>query len=365
VNQPAIVIDNVTKTFADVQAVKGITLTIGEGEFFSLLGPSGCGKTTLLRMIAGFEHQTSGQVLIRGNDMTGVPPHKRPVNMVFQSYALFPHMSVFENVAFGLKIKKSCPSAEIAQRVEEALTLVRLPHLAHRYPRELSGGQQQRVAFARAIVNKPFVLLLDEPLSALDPRIREEMQTELARFKRELGITFVMVTHDQSEAFALSDKVAVFNAGQLEQIGTPQDIYERPRSAFVADFIGHTNVLQAKVVEQQGQLTVVALPGDTRIFGTLADGASVEKDDDVTVWIRTDAIDVILSTDPEPAVSSKDFNVLSGTIIHRSYQGNTSDFIIKTGELTVTASIETARALQVSGAEVTLTMLPQRTHILK
>jgi spermidine/putrescine transport system ATP-binding protein len=175
---------NVTKSFQDVQAVKGISLAVGEGQFFSLLGPSGCGKTTLLRMIAGFETPTTGQILVSGKDMAGVPPHKRPVNMVFQSYALFPHLTVFENVAFGLKVGKKCPSADISERVKEALSLVRLPHVAERYPRELSGGQQQRIAFARAIVNKPFVLLLDEPLSALDPHIRQEMQAELARFKK-------------------------------------------------------------------------------------------------------------------------------------------------------------------------------------
>jgi spermidine/putrescine transport system ATP-binding protein len=365
VNEPAIRISNVSKLFADFYAVKDINLTIEEGEFFSLLGPSGCGKTTLLRMIAGFEHPSVGQVLIAGKDMSGVPPHKRPVNMVFQSYALFPHMSVFDNVAFGLRITKRCAEAEIPQRVQEALELVRLPHLAHRYPRELSGGQQQRVAFARAIVNKPFVLLLDEPLSALDPRIREEMQTELARFKKELGITFVMVTHDQSEAFALSDNIAVFNVGRLEQVGTAQNIYERPQSAFVADFIGHTNVLQAKVVEPKGELALLSLPGERHIYGVLPEGLTVSKDQDVTVWIRTDAIE-LSDIASESQLSSTERNILAGTILHRSYQGKTSDFVIKAGELTFVASIASQKALQLNGSDdVAISIPPRRTHVLR
>lgn len=365
-SEPAIRIENVTKSFADVQAVKGISLTIGEGEFFSLLGPSGCGKTTLLRMIAGFEHPTSGLVVIGGQDMKNVPPHKRPVNMVFQSYALFPHMSVFENVAFGLKTaagKQRCPSGEIPERVQHALELVRLPHLAHRFPRELSGGQQQRVAFARAIVNRPFVLLLDEPLSALDPRIRQEMQTELARFKKELGITFVMVTHDQSEAFALSDKIAVFNAGSVEQVATPQEIYERPESAFVADFIGHTNILPARVVEIEGALALLSVGNQTKIWGKLPANFSGQRDQEVTVWIRTDAVDVA-HEDDAPDSSSAKSNVLGGIVLHRSYQGNTSDVVVKSAELTITASIASAKADSLTGGEVKLLISPERTHVL-
>jgi spermidine/putrescine transport system ATP-binding protein len=329
---------NVTKSFQDVQAVKGISLAVGEGQFFSLLGPSGCGKTTLLRMIAGFETPTTGQILVSGKDMAGVPPHKRPVNMVFQSYALFPHLTVFENVAFGLKVGKKCASSEIPERVKEALSLVRLPHVAERYPRELSGGQQQRIAFARAIVNKPFVLLLDEPLSALDPHIRQEMQAELARFKKELGITFIMVTHDQSEAFALSDQIAVFNGGLLEQVGSPEDIYENPQSAFVADFIGHTNVLTGKVSEVLANDTVkVDVPGAFSVCATPPKGASIPVGSDCVIWIRTDDICV---TNGNAGDTASDVNTVSGTILHRSYQGYTSEYLVQCGDLKLIALLE-------------------------
>jgi spermidine/putrescine transport system ATP-binding protein len=329
---------SVTKSFQDVQAVKGISLAVGEGQFFSLLGPSGCGKTTLLRMIAGFESPTTGQILVGGKDMAGVPPHRRPVNMVFQSYALFPHLTVFENVAFGLKVGKTCASSEIADRVNEALSLVRLPQVAGRFPRELSGGQQQRIAFARAIVNKPFVLLLDEPLSALDPHIRQEMQAELARFKKELGITFVMVTHDQSEAFALSDQIAVFNGGLLEQVGSPEDIYENPQSAFVADFIGHTNVLSGKVIESgaNGSLKI-NIQDAFDVHAQCPNGKTVAAGDDCVVWVRTDDITV---TNASSNGTASDTNTIRGTVIHRSYQGYTSQYLVQCGDVKLIALLE-------------------------
>lgn len=337
-NPTAVESVNVTKSFADVQAVKGISLSVGEGQFFSLLGPSGCGKTTLLRMIAGFETPTTGQILVGGKDMSGVPPHRRPVNMVFQSYALFPHLTVFENVAFGLKVGKKCPSAEIASRVNEALHLVRLPHVADRYPRELSGGQQQRIAFARAIVNKPFVLLLDEPLSALDPHIRQEMQAELARFKKELGITFVMVTHDQSEAFALSDQIAVFNNGLLEQVGSSEDIYENPQSAFVADFIGHTNVLAGKVIEVLAENALKVSVSDAfDVIAQAPKGTPFEAGQQCVVWIRTD--DICISN-ANSAGTKSDTNTISGAVVHRSYQGYTSEYLVQCGEVKLTALLE-------------------------
>jgi spermidine/putrescine transport system ATP-binding protein len=314
----------VTKSFKDTQAVKGVTLEIGEGEFFSLLGPSGCGKTTLLRMIAGFEQPTTGKVIISGKDMTRVPPHKRSVNMVFQNYALFPHLTVFDNVAFGLRAMKSCPSSEIYGKVTEALNLVRLAHLTGRYPRELSGGQQQRIAFARAIVNKPSVLLMDEPLSALDPRIRDEMQAELARFKAELNITFVMVTHDQSEAFALSDRIAVFNNGLMEQLGTPEEIYEKPASAFVADFIGETNLLTGRVAAVKGALVQVEILGELVFWATSEPGAH-KVGDEVTVWTRTDGMTIAAGDDFSP----DNVSVLKGTLVQRSYQGAAVDFRVK------------------------------------
>jgi len=236
----------VFKVYNGEPAVRGIDLGIRRGEFFSILGPSGCGKTTTLRMIAGFEHPSAGDILIRDRSMLNVPPYKRPANTVFQSYALFGHMTVRENIAFGLKIQK-CSRSEIQDRVRDALKLVKLEPLANRFPAQLSGGQQQRVAVARALVNRPAVLLLDEPLGALDLKLRKEMQVELSTLHRELGITFVMVTHDQEEALSLSDRIAVMNLGKLEQVGTPEQIYDRPHTPFVADFIGDTNLLRGKI----------------------------------------------------------------------------------------------------------------------
>lgn len=236
----------VFKVYSGETAVRGIDLGIPQGEFFSILGPSGCGKTTTLRLIAGFEQPTAGEVLIRGQTMVDVPPYRRPVNTVFQSYALFGHMTVWENVAFGLRIRK-LGRAEVQNRVDEALQLVKMESFARRYPSQLSGGQQQRVALARALINRPTVVLLDEPLGALDLKLRKEMQVELSTLHRELGVTFVMVTHDQEEALSLSDRIAVMNGGRIEQIGTPSQIYENPQTPFVADFIGDTNLLQGFV----------------------------------------------------------------------------------------------------------------------
>ena len=245
---PTIAVDcrNITKTFAAglVRALGGVSLAIRSNEFFTLLGPSGCGKTTLLRLIAGFEIQDSGTIVLDGSPLDGLPPYRRPVNTVFQSYAVFPHLTVAENVAFGLEMKRR-PRAEIDARVKEMLGLVKLEGLESRKPAELSGGQQQRVALARALANKPRVLLLDEPLSALDLKLRTEMQLELKRLQHEVGITFVFVTHDQHEALTMSDRVAVMRAGHILQVGTPEEIYEHPSARFVADFIGETNLLEA------------------------------------------------------------------------------------------------------------------------
>lgn len=236
----------VSKVYHGEPAVRSIDLGIQRGEFFSILGPSGCGKTTTLRMIAGFEQPSAGDILIRDRSMLNVPPYKRPANTVFQSYALFGHMTVSENIAFGLKIRK-CSRSEIQDRVRDALKLVKLEPLANRYPAQLSGGQQQRVAVARALINRPAVLLLDEPLGALDLKLRKEMQVELSTLHRELGMTFVMVTHDQEEALSLSDRIAVMNSGKVEQVGTPEQVYDRPRTSFVADFIGDTNLFHGKI----------------------------------------------------------------------------------------------------------------------
>ncbi|MEM6500448.1 MAG: ABC transporter ATP-binding protein [Cyanobacteria bacterium P01_C01_bin.89] len=238
----------VFKVFNGETAVRGVDLTIGQGEFFSILGPSGCGKTTTLRLIAGFETPSAGEVLVRGQSMLNVPPNQRPVNTVFQSYALFGHMTIWDNVAFGLKIK-GLTKAELEGQVREALVLVKMESFARRYPAQLSGGQRQRVALARALVNRPAVLLLDEPLGALDLKLRKEMQMELSSLHRELGMTFVMVTHDQEEALSLSDRIAVMNEGRVEQVGTPSEIYEAPRSPFIADFIGETNLLRGRLAQ--------------------------------------------------------------------------------------------------------------------
>ncbi len=238
----AIELEQVEKHYGAHAAVAGVTLSIGEGEFFSLLGPSGCGKTTTLRMIAGFVEPDAGRILLHGSDVTSVPPNRRPVNMVFQQYALFPHMSIYDNVAFGLSVKR-VPRRDHRERVNEMLRVVALEGFEHRRPRELSGGQQQRVALARALVNRPAALLLDEPLGALDVKLRRHMQLELKRIQHELGTTFVYVTHDQEEALAMSDRIAVMNGGLVEQVGTPREIYETPASAFVADFVGTVNVL--------------------------------------------------------------------------------------------------------------------------
>ena len=243
---PAVGIYGITKRFGDVVAVDDIDLEVGDGEFFAMLGPSGCGKTTTLRMIAGLDFPTEGSLQIFGDEVGTLPPNKRPVNTVFQAYALFPHMTVAENVAFGMKMRKVA-KAEIQRRVAEAIGLVRLGGMEGRKPSQLSGGQQQRVALARALVNQPKVLLLDEPLGALDLKLRQEMQLELKALQREVGITFVFVTHDQEEALTMSDRIAVMNDGKLLQVGSPEEIYERPTNRFVADFIGRANLLDGTV----------------------------------------------------------------------------------------------------------------------
>ncbi len=245
----------VSKAFRGDTVVRNVDLQIAPGEFFSILGPSGCGKTTTLRLIAGFEYASAGEVVIQGKSMSRVPAHRRPVNTVFQSYALFNHLNVTENVAFGLKLQ-NLKRQEIKERVEEALTLVKMMDFAKRLPQQLSGGQQQRVALARALVNRPAVLLLDEPLGALDFKLRKEMQVELSNIHQDLGMTFIMVTHDQEEALSLSDRIAVMQGGRIEQIGSPTDIYECPRTPFVADFIGDTNLFLGRSQEQGNVIKV-------------------------------------------------------------------------------------------------------------
>jgi putative spermidine/putrescine transport system ATP-binding protein len=273
----AVRLEDVQKHYGDVLAVDGIDLDVRDGEFFSMLGPSGSGKTTTLRMIAGFEQPTAGRVLLHGQDVTGVPPFDRDVNTVFQDYALFPHMNVGDNVAYGLMVRK-VPKAERRTRVAEALRMVRLEGYETRKPSQLSGGQRQRVALARALVNRPRVLLLDEPLGALDLKLREEMQIELKAIQQQVGITFIYVTHDQEEALTMSDRLAVFNNGRIEQIGAPAEVYERPASRFVAGFVGTSNLLRGEVAAQ-----IVGRPGTFTIRPekiTLAEPDAVTAEDE-------------------------------------------------------------------------------------
>jgi spermidine/putrescine transport system ATP-binding protein len=285
----AIGVVDVSKRFGGVSAVEDVSLEIGDGEFFSLLGPSGCGKTTTLRMIAGFERPDAGRIFLQGHDVTDVPANRRPVNMVFQQYALFPHMSVYDNVAFGLKVKR-VPRAEHVERVQEMLRVVSLEGLDRRRARQLSGGQQQRVALARALVNRPAALLLDEPLGALDVKLRKQMQLELKRIQNDLGTTFVYVTHDQEEALAMSDRIAVMNGGHVEQIGTPREIYERPHTSFVADFIGSLNALDLRIDELVGVNAVMRLGEAERLVVPVGPGHRAGES--VRVAVRPERVQI-------------------------------------------------------------------------
>ncbi len=282
-------ITNVSKVFgqgaAAFKALTDIDLTIRSGEFFTLLGPSGCGKTTLLRVIAGFEQPSDGSLKINGREVAGLGPNARPVNTVFQNYALFPHMTVAQNIGFGLKMLGR-PKAEIAATTDEMLKLVKMEAMAERKPSEISGGQQQRVALARALAPRPRVLLLDEPLSALDLKLRKEMQSELKRLQSETGITFIFVTHDQEEALTMSDRIAVMNAGRILQLGTPHEIYHSPTERFVADFIGDTNFLELPVAAVDGAQARVTLPGGAEAPARLPDGLAPRQGEVVTLVIR-------------------------------------------------------------------------------
>ncbi len=310
-----------TARHSHVAAVREVDLEIRRGEFFSLLGPSGCGKTTTLRMIAGFEEPTRGRVVLYGKDVTGVPPYRRDVNMVFQSYALFPHMNVQDNIAFGLR-RKGVGKAEASRQVGEMLELVELTGKGDRRPRELSGGQQQRVALARALVNHPRALLLDEPLGALDLKLRQAMQIELKRIQREVGITFVYVTHDQNEALTMSDRLAVMNDGRIEQEGRPREIYEQPATRFVAGFIGTSNLLTGRVSRVSGEQAVIEVSPDERIVLPLRRDAS--PGDEVELTVRPEKI--AIGSNPPDA----DVCMLRGTVTEVVYLGTSTNFSVTT-----------------------------------
>ncbi|MBI5688798.1 MAG: ABC transporter ATP-binding protein [Verrucomicrobia bacterium] len=318
----------ITKRFGSFEAVSGVDLEIAAGEFLTLLGPSGCGKTTLLRLIAGFEQPTTGSVWLGDHEVTQLPPYRRPVNQVFQSYALFPHLTVGENVAFGLRMQR-VPAAEAGERVRAALALVSLEGLEGRKPQQLSGGQKQRVALARALVCRPQVLLLDEPLSALDAKLRHAMQLELKRLQRQLGITFVFVTHDQEEALTMSDRIAIVNRGRIEQLGTPHDIYHKPATAFAADFIGQANLLPARRLGVDGAAVRVALEGGLELrlpAGTWPAGA-----ERALVSIRPEKVHVAKSggADGRESAGSGD-NTFEARIEEEVFKGATDHLLLAT-----------------------------------
>ena len=330
--KPIISFRNVTKRFGSMAAVDKVSLDIMPGEFFALLGPSGCGKTTLLRMLAGFEVPTEGDVLIDGIDMGATPPNKRPVNMVFQSYAVFPHMTVADNVGYGLKIDGLARSV-IDARVQEALELVQLGPLAKRMPDQLSGGQRQRVALARALVKKPKVLLLDEPLSALDAKLREAMRFELSQLQQKVGITFIMVTHDQDEALAIASRIAVMHKGAIAQLGTPSDLYEFPASRFVADFIGSVNMFEGTLTKDEPDEAIVACPELSPHAVYLPHAVPGTVNTPVWVAVRPEKMTLHKYTDTPPTAMEcpSGHNVASGVIKEISYLGNLSIFHVEMG----------------------------------
>lgn len=320
----AIELRDIIKQFGEVTAVDHVSMQIRDGEFFSLLGPSGCGKTTCLRLIAGFELPTSGDILLHGQPIGATPPYKRNVNTVFQSYALFPHMSVAENIAFGLQMHKVSKS-EIARRVKETLALIRLEGYDTRRPRQLSGGQQQRVALARALVNHPAVLLLDEPLGALDLKLRKEMQIELKSLQERVGITFIFVTHDQEEALTMSDRIAVMNAGKVLQVGTPTEIYERPNCRFVADFVGETNFIDGTIQAITGQYAEIESRLGGRVRGYMP--RQIELGKAVTLSLRPEKARL---TQTPGEITDRESNLFPVTVERVAYIGSDTRILVRT-----------------------------------
>ena len=343
-------LDRVTKRFDDVVAVDDVSLDIERGSFFALLGPSGCGKTTTLRMIGGFEEPTAGTIYLGDRSVTGLPPYKRDVNTVFQSYALFPHLSIVENVAFGLR-RRGVRGRDLKRRVEDILELVALSGLERRKPRQLSGGQQQRVALARALVNRPRVLLLDEPLGALDLKLRKQMQLELKRIQNEVGITFVHVTHDQEEAMTMADRIAVMNEGRVEQLGTPSELYEKPRTAFVAGFLGVSNLFLGRAAGDG--LVRLDDGGEVRVRDGSLDGRSAR----VAVGVRPEKI----------RLGGAEENVLEGVVAERSYIGVSTQYIVRTPSGPITVYLQNAEPGAPAASEgdrVTLSWSPEATFVV-
>ncbi len=339
--------DHVTKRFGSFVAVDDVSLDIAAGEFFALLGPSGCGKTTLLRMLAGLETPSQGRILIDGVDMAGVPPNRRPVNMVFQSYAVFPHMSVADNVAYGLKIDRVARPERDA-RVAEALALVKLGEFARRRPDQLSGGQRQRVALARALVKRPKVLLLDEPLSALDAKLREAMRGELAAIQREVGVTFVMVTHDQDEALAMAGRCALMDQGRLQQVASPGDLYEYPANRFVADFIGTINLFEGTLSADRTAITTPALDAPIHL------AKPVPAAPDATVWVGIRPEKITMTPAPTPRAAT---NMASGSIVTSAYLGAVTLYDIRTPSGTL------IKVTAANAQRSTSPALPAGTHV--
>ncbi len=331
---PFLLIDQLVKEFDGVRAVDGISVTINKGEIFALLGSSGCGKSTLLRMLAGFETPTSGRIALAGNSIVDVPPHQRPINMMFQSYALFPHLSVWDNIAFGLR-RDGLPKAEVAARVEQMLALVQLGQYAKRKPHQLSGGQQQRVALARSLAKRPQLLLLDEPLGALDKKLRERTQMELVNIIEQVGVTCVMVTHDQDEAMSMATRIAVMSEGRILQVGAPGEIYETPNCRFVADFIGSVNLFDGRITEDEPDHVVIDTP-DGRHY--VAHGITGNLGMDVSVAVRPEKIGI--QTEP-PALEERaspaehGYNCAQGVIVAMAYFGNETSYHVRLDSGTV------------------------------
>jgi spermidine/putrescine transport system ATP-binding protein len=349
----------ISKTYGSFTAVHPLDLTVPQGSFFALLGASGCGKTTTLRMIAGLEEPTSGTVFLGDQDVTRLPPYKRPVNTVFQSYALFPHLDIFENVAFGLR-RRGVKS--VKKQVEEMLELVQLGEQARKKPHQLSGGQQQRVAVARALINHPKVLLLDEPLGALDLKLRRQMQLELKRIQTEVGITFVHVTHDQEEAMTMADRVAVMNAGRVEQLGAPADLYENPRTTFVANFLGTSNLIEAEVDARSGDDIVLRAGGGKLVLPEARCSAPAATGGKVLVGIRPEKISLTHADDAGEIPDGR--NRVTGTIADASFIGVSTQYVIDSpvcAELSVYVQNVDRDARLVPGADVVLHWSPAHT----